>query len=109
MIVDIATGSCVQLRLDAALYPEVVVFKCFYWYGGLFDVEIERGSLNQFVVTLQPRAGLLTEKEIGELQSRVKRDLIDFKTRHFVANETRTIRELLVAKAFASADDVDVG
>lgn len=105
MIVEAATPDGVRLKLDSELYSEAVVFKCFYWYGKDFEVDIQRvrdsGSL---VVSLVARSPLSTE-QLGSLQARVRRDLIDFKTRDIVVQETRVIRDLLVAKAFAGAEE----
>jgi His-Xaa-Ser system protein HxsD len=108
MIVDESTSRCLRLRLDSALYSEAVVFKCFYWYGKDFDVTIEKvNSGQELTVTLIPHRSTLTVEELERLHSRVRRDLIDFKTRDIVARETRAIRELIVAKAFAHSDEFD--
>lgn len=108
MIIDEASDSRLQLTLDAALYSEAVVFKCFYWYGSDFDVVIDRATDERsLVVALTPRRCALTHDALQALVSRVKRDLVDFKTRDIVARETHAIRELLVAKAFASSDEYD--
>ena len=36
---------------------------------------------------------------------KIKQDLLDFKLRDIINKETRIIRELLIAKAFANYDD----
>lgn len=42
-----------------------------------------------------------------QLISRIKQDLIDFRLREIVSRETATIRELLIAKAFAHYEDIE--
>ncbi len=108
MLVTAAGPQGVHIRLDASLYGEQVVYKCFYWYGRDFDVVIERTDRERsFAVEVGVRGQLLTDAAIEQLVSRIKRDLIDFKTRDIVSQETQTIRELLVAKAFAHFDETD--
>jgi hypothetical protein len=41
------------------------------------------------------------------LLTKIKRDLVDFKTRDIISAETRNIREILIAKAFANDDSFD--
>ena len=96
------------LAVDAPLYAEDVVFKCFYWYGDKYNVTINRSADgHDLVVTLATKGGLLSDAALSQLESMVQRDLIDFKTRDIVAKETRIVRELLIAKAFAHSDDFD--
>ena len=87
-----------RLLIEREIYNEEVLYKCFYWYGANFNVEIAPHSAEFFEVKLQP-------KQIIDLQQtidKVKRDLVDFKLRGIVAYETKTVRELLIAKAFAN-------
>jgi His-Xaa-Ser system protein HxsD len=88
----------IRLLIEKELYSEQVLHKCFYWYGGDFDVEIAVHSEDLFEVTLRP-TNLLAD--LTATVGKVKRDLIDFRLREIVERETRTVRELLVAKAFA--------
>lgn len=89
-----------RMCIDARLYNEAVVYKCFYWYGKDFNTEIELKDNLGYKVTLRPLDGSI-EVDWKELIDRIKRNLIDFKLRDIVATETKTIRELIVAKAFA--------
>jgi His-Xaa-Ser system protein HxsD len=97
-----------ELLLDSGLYNEAVIFKCFYWYGAEYEVVIDRVADGKSLsVVLSPRTGPLAVEQVDALVSRVRRDLLDFKTRDIVARETQAIRELLVAKAFANFDELD--
>ncbi|RYE57212.1 MAG: His-Xaa-Ser system protein HxsD [Sphingobacteriales bacterium] len=78
------------------------LYKCFYWYGGNFDVVISHPNTQQYQIELSPK---FESPDFNETISKVKRDLIDFKLRNIVTKETQTIRELIVAKAFANYDD----
>jgi His-Xaa-Ser system protein HxsD len=65
------------------------------------------GVDHAFAVVLSARRPPLLGDDLTALISRVKRDLVDFRTRDIVARETQSIRELLVAKAFAPSDELD--
>ncbi len=90
-----------RLLIEKSLYSEEVLYKCFYWYGADFTVEITPLTPEFFEVTLS-RKNLMADLEVTA--EKIKRDLIDFKLRHIITTETQTIRELLVAKAFANFD-----
>ena len=87
-----------NIRLDKSIYNEDVLHKCFYWYGGNYSVSISSFSESEFKVLITPKTeGIQLETIIDKIQQ----DLIDFKLRDIVTKETQTIRELIVAKAFA--------
>jgi His-Xaa-Ser system protein HxsD len=90
----------VEVRVANEHYSAATLHKCFYWYTRDYRVEITLLDKDQTQV-------LLTPKEAGQnidfplLQSQVHNDLLDFRLRELIAEETRTVRELLIAKAFA--------
>jgi His-Xaa-Ser system protein HxsD len=97
-----------RVRIDSSLYSEDVVFKCFYWYGGAYTVDIAKGDDGgSLVVSLVPKNRSMTHEALDSLEAKVKQDLLDFKTRDIVSKETKVVRELLVAKAFAHSDQFD--
>lgn len=101
---DHATARVV---IDSSLYNETVVYKAFYWYAGSYEVDIASDKEARFVVRVRPKEGELSDLHLAHLRERVHQDLIDFKTRHIIETETRAVRELLVAKAFAHGDEFD--
>lgn len=100
MNVEIVNNE-LQLLIEKELYNEDVLHKCFYWYGGDFGVEVNNYSDKLFLVVLHP---LSETTDLEKTIDKVKRDLIDFKLRDIVTKETKTIRELIIAKAFAYYD-----
>lgn len=82
-------------------YNSSVIHKCFYWYTGRFVVHIEESEYNWFV-TIGPKSNQFDENSLQKLKEKISQDLIDFKLRDIVFQETQTIRELLLAKAFAN-------
>jgi His-Xaa-Ser system protein HxsD len=87
-----------HLYIEREIYDEDVIHKCLYWYGGNFSIDISIHSDKVFFVRLLSNSDANDFQKIIE---KIKRDLIDFKLRQIVTKETQTIRELLVAKAFA--------
>jgi His-Xaa-Ser system protein HxsD len=103
MVVKIFDESSFQITIDSNLYSSEVVHKCFYWYGGKFLVDIKtEGSF--FVISL---SNPNKEVSIEKILNQIKTDLIDFQTREIVSKETKNIREMLIAKAFAHDDEFD--
>lgn len=92
------------ITVDKLIYNLDVLHKCFYWYGNSFDVSIHDLNEQYYQIKLSPQQeGIIMEETV----SKIKRDLIDFKLRDTVTKETRTIRDLIVAKAFAYYDSDD--
>jgi His-Xaa-Ser system protein HxsD len=95
------------LELNRELYNEATLYKCFYWYTGKYQLSIALADETWWKVRLFLGDEHLSNFEIDSLQRKLMQDLIDFKLRDIVNNETRIIRELIVAKAFANYDDED--
>jgi His-Xaa-Ser system protein HxsD len=88
-----------EVVVEVAQYSEVTLHKCFYWYTRDYRVTIQPVLAGQVRVQLVPKEGSILD--MPALQSQVHNDLLDFRLRELIAEETRPIRELLVAKAFA--------
>ncbi|SDZ74628.1 His-Xaa-Ser system protein HxsD [Arachidicoccus rhizosphaerae] len=89
-----------SIYIDKSLYNTDVLYKCFYWYSTDYAIEIADDSEKQHLVKIKP-----VDKNFAEpLITKIKKDLIDFKLRDIVTKETKTIRELMIAKAFAYYD-----
>ena len=77
--------------------------KCFYWYTRDYRVLIEPAVLADHTrACLAPKEG--TPPVSPARLDQVYNDLLDFKLRELIAEETRNVRELLIAKAFAHYD-----
>jgi His-Xaa-Ser system protein HxsD len=103
MVVTSIDETSIQIKIDSALYSSGVVHKCFYWFGGKYPVEIYTEQ-DSFIITISdPKK----EWDVEGIISKIKTDLIDFKTREIISNETKYIREMLIAKAFAHNDEFE--
>lgn len=94
------TGMECQLQIEKAIYSMETVHKCFYWLTGEFEVCIS--AENELFYDVSLLAKTQHEPDFSQITSRIKQSLIDFKLREIVGKETSTIRELIIAKAFAN-------
>lgn len=95
--------NILTVTVDAEIYHESVLFKCLYWYTNTFEVDIRKSDKLEYKITLKT----IHPTEIPDWNNiiiKLKQDLIDFKLRQFITDETKTIRELIIAKAFAYYD-----
>ena len=96
----------VILCIDSTVYSKEAIIKCLYWYSDKFTIDISLGEKNQFQITLIPfdTVNKLSTESLNLIYKKLKKDLLDFQLRHIVIEETKNIRDLLVAKAFSSFD-----
>lgn len=94
------------IEVDEHVFSLDVVLKATYWLSGRYTIDIRRDPAKALTIIAARHADRpLTAEESAELEVRLRRELIDFRTRAIVEQETRTVRELLVAKAFAHGDE----
>jgi His-Xaa-Ser system protein HxsD len=89
------------------IYNMDVLHKCFYWYAEDFSVDIAIENDNAAVVKLFPKTHKLDADLFHRIEDKIRTDLLDFKTRDIVTKETKNVRDLLIAKAFAHSDEFD--
>lgn len=98
-------GGSITVFADTALYSKEAVFKCLYWYGNRFHTSVSLLDESTYLIQLK----LLTGQEMAEAETelylqKLERDLIDFNLRDIVTQETRNVRDLLIAKAFSNGE-----
>lgn len=98
-------GGSITVFAATALYSKEAVFKCLYWYGNRFHTSVS--LLDEFTYIIQLR--LLASQQMAEAEmelhlQKLERDLIDFNLRDIVTQETRNVRDLLIAKAFSNGE-----
>lgn len=104
----LTTTGQLEITVDESVFSETIVLKASYWHTSEHAVSIQRlAGSNELVVQFTPSRVSFDEETMRALVARFSRDLIDFRTRQIVGEETRIIRELLVAKAFASDPQVE--
>lgn len=88
--------------IDTRIYNDSVISKAVYWLSGNYI--ITRKQLDEFneLVTAVAKKG--TPGDESAWQELLMQTLNDFKLRQIVADETRNIKTILYAKAFADDD-----
>jgi len=92
--------SVIKIDVDKEIYSLTVLHKCFYWYTGKYSLDICALD-STYLITI---SDVTTAEEKDALIQKIRKDLIDFKTREIISIETKNIRDLLIAKAFAHED-----
>lgn len=91
--------------IDTRIYNDSVISKAVYWLSG--DYIITRTQLDEFYESVSAAAKSGTPNDENVWQERLMQFLNDFKLRQIVADETRSIKTILYAKAFADDDTLN--
>lgn len=89
------------IEIDRRIYNDSVISKAIYWLSG--DYVIVRSLLNDITESISITTGSISEQD---LEVKLLQTLNDFKLRQIVADETRDIKTILYAKAFAEDEDL---
>ena len=88
--------------IDSSLYGEDVLMRVAYDFTENYGVHLTRTE-SAIRVTLTPRTAAASD----DAELAFQNALIDTRIRRDIADETRAIRELLIAQAFAEGDLLD--
>lgn len=89
-----------HVEIDGALYGESVVFRVCHLFTDRCTVSLERLDSSRLRVMFEAPDNALLDQTIRQFTN----ELINQRVRADVEAETRKIRELIVAQAFAEAD-----
>lgn len=91
-----------RIEVDREIYSDACITKCIYAVSKDFDCQRSlHGTVES--VEIQPRE----EMEEGTVRHLFLQTLNDYKAREIIATETKDIRTILYAKAFADCEDFD--
>lgn len=98
--------SSILLSVDLEIFNDRIITKVLYWLSDLYIIyqKVDNQVSN---ICLEKKDGIINEEEFNSLKIRINQDMIDFKTRDIVIQETKVIRELLLVKAFSATDEFD--
>lgn len=92
-----------NFNITQDMFSKEVIMKSLYWYQDTYDIDINDNSLNSLGVIMRSKKKInLSIEEQEEFINKLKRDFIDYSLRQIVTDETKNIRDLLIAKAFKS-------
>lgn len=99
-------NSSICISVDNKLFNENVIFKVVYWYSGDYEVNMIKKDTT-ILIEFTKTEGSFAPEEKKAFRKEVLSKLIDFKTREIVINETKSIRDLIILKAFFHFDEID--
>jgi His-Xaa-Ser system protein HxsD len=94
------TGTSGCVVVDTNLYAEEALFRACQVFSGQCYVHVRQLSERQALVELTARGN---DGSLSELLGAFANELVEQRVRADVERETRSIRELIVAQAFAEA------
>jgi len=94
------------LTIDLAIYPLELVLRTCHAFTARCFVHLHTADHGQLSIELVTRD---EGDALHDLAGEFANALLDARLRAVIADETRTIRELLVAQAFCEADLLDRG
>lgn len=91
------------IEVDKRIFPDAVISKAIYWLSGDYDIsrDLISGDIESISILHNAR-----EVSDSDIKSKFLQLLNDFKLRQIVADETRDIKTILYAKAFAEDEDL---
>lgn len=91
------------IKIDRRIYNDSIISKAIYWLSS--DYIIVRNLLDDYTESLSISAN---DTNVSDeiLETKLMQTLNDFKLRQIVADETRDIKTILYAKAFAEDEDL---
>lgn len=93
--------------INASISNERVLTKALYWYTESFIIYWNENKDNLFEITLELKPSANKIYTFEYVTHKFNQDLIDYKNRDLITNETKDIRNILYVKAFANNDDFE--
>lgn len=94
-------------NINASIFNERVLTKALYWYAESFIIYWNKNKDNLFEITLELKPSANKIYTFEYVTHKFNQDLIDYKNRDLITNETKDIRNILYVKAFANNDDFE--
>lgn len=93
----------ITVFLDSSIYNKDGIIKCLYWYSSKFNTDIKLIDDSIYKILIIPKSEFKGIK-LEEIYEDLLQDFLDFNLRQIVNTETKSIRELLIAKAFSNGE-----
>jgi His-Xaa-Ser system protein HxsD len=103
------SGREITLLVDDAIYGRTAVLKTCYWFTDRCFIFIYRHDEQHLAIRLAAKSN---SQDLEPITGEFENALLDHQLRFEIARETTTLRDLIVAKAFAEGDvleDAPVG
>jgi His-Xaa-Ser system protein HxsD len=94
----------INIFVNKSLYSIKVLYKVLYWYTDKFHVNVLDDEKNYLIRISANEKSKFSDEDLNSILFKFERDLIDYNLREIINNETKTVKELLIAKAFSNGD-----
>lgn len=95
----------IEICVDTSIYDDSVIDKVLYWWASNYVITRQNKSGSTVQIILFSAPAPISVENFNQIQQKLSADFIDYKNRAIVATETRDLRNILYAKAFANSDD----
>ena len=105
----VRSGSEITLLIDETIYSRLALLKTCYWFTNRCYIFVYRHDEQYLAVRLASKPH---SRGLDAIAGEFENALLDHQLRFEIASETATLRELIVAKAFAEGnalEDAPVG
>jgi len=92
-------NKIVKLLIPKKSYSKEIIIRCLYWYLADYEIELKE-SWNYNIVIMKSKNDKYFDT--NSFENKIKQDLLDYSLRQIIADETKNIKDLIIAKAFAS-------
>ena len=96
--------SEITLLVDETIYARIALLKTCYWFTNRCYIFIYRHDDQHLAVRLASKA---STSGLDAIAGEFENALLDHQLRFEITNETATLRELIVAKAFAEGNALE--
>jgi len=100
-------GQFFNIFIPQKLYSKEAILNCLYWKLNDFNIHFSVFSEKKFLIVINLTDLSFQQKD--NLRNTFSNELMDYELREIVNKETKNIRELIIAKAFANGmlDDLE--
>ena len=95
----------VVLNVDKSIYDESVIDIVLYWWAGDYVITRRNTPGTSVQTIIVSASNPITQEAFDRIRKKLSADFVDYKNRAIIASETRDLRNILYAKAFANSDD----
>jgi len=98
------TKELLQFSVQSEVYSEAILFKSLYWLTSRAGFEVSKPAAETFLISVKPLGENFPNEEREDILARIRTNLVDFKVRDMVNQETMLVRSMIIAKAFAHGE-----
>ena len=103
--IELTPEGQIILYVDTTIYNGAIIDKVLYWYVDKFLIKRQNEPNSPIQTIILSASTPISQQEFTYLSKKLSTDFIDYKNRFIIAEETRDLRNILYAKAFANSDD----